>query len=113
MDIDSFIRDLEMMLFDNEHSELLTEAEIDRNRLADVIARTAVFMGEIRGTAEAKEKLMGYYSALQDLSLGITHPIFRATKIVGAPPPSSEVWRSRATIAIALDYFLSVCPKSS
>jgi hypothetical protein len=101
-----FVHDLEMMLL-KEGPEGLTEAKIDQDRLADVIARTAVFVGEVQGgESSTKEKLMSYYSAIRDLSDGIIHPIFRATKTRGAPPPSSEVWRSRATVAVALDYFI-------
>jgi hypothetical protein len=105
MDIDDFVRTLNFMLLREKSSEDLTEVELDRERLADVVARTAVFMGEA-GDSAAKDKLMGYYSALRDLGQGITHPIFKASTRRGKPPPSSEVWRSRATVAIALDCFL-------
>jgi hypothetical protein len=105
MDVDQYVRTLEMMLLAEKSSTDLTEVEMDRERLADVIARTAAFMGEA-GASTAKDKLMGYYSALRDLDQGITHPIFKAATRIGKPPPGSVVWRSRATVAIALDCFL-------
>ena len=106
MDVDDFVQTLELMLLRDNSSEGLSEVERDRQRLADIIARTAVFMGEA-GVPAAKDKLMGYYAALLDLDRGIAHPIFKApTRKKGKPPPSSQVWRSRATVAIALDCYL-------
>jgi hypothetical protein len=107
MDINDndFVYTLNLMLFREKCSDAGSEVETDRERLADVIALTSVFMGDA-GASAAKDKLMGYYSALRDLSQGITHPIFKASVRMGKPPPSSEMWRSRATVAIALDCLL-------
>jgi hypothetical protein len=105
MDIDDFVHTLELMLLSKQSYAGLSAVERDRQRLADVIARTAVFMGEA-GAPAAQAKLMGYYALLTDLDRGIDHPIFKARKRRGKPPPSSQEWLSRATVAIALDCYL-------
>jgi hypothetical protein len=105
MDIDHFVHTLELMLLSKQSYAGLSAVERDRQRLADVIARTAVFMGEA-GAPAAQAKLMSYYALLTDLDRGIDHPIFKARKRRGKPPPSSQQWLSRATVAIALDCYL-------
>jgi hypothetical protein len=76
MGIDDFVRTLNLMLLREKSSEDLTEVELDRERLADVVARTAVFMGEA-GDSAAKDKLMSYYSALRDSARELPIPYSR------------------------------------
>src|SRR5207302_4038852 len=52
------------------------------------------------------DKVMLYYAALRDLDLGVTSPIFRARGFSHSAPLSSEIWRLRAILAIALDYLV-------
>ena len=51
------------------------------------------------------DKLTVCYAALRDLDRGVTHPILKA-RGTRKPPLSSEIWRLRAVLAVALDYLM-------
>ena len=56
---------------------------------------------------KAYEKLAVISLALWDLERGVTHPMFKAEKLEHGEPDSTDIWRSRTTLAIAFDYLMA------
>ena len=78
---------------------------IDRHRLIGFFELTVILLRGIGAGEHLVNKLMTFSAALRDLDLGVTHPILKA-KDAGKPPLSSEIWRLRAILAVALDYLV-------
>ncbi|QDM15180.1 hypothetical protein [Tardiphaga sp. vice278] len=81
----------------------IPEAIGERKRFMEVMALLIVFLKKLGADRELTHKLSNYYASLRDLERGTTHPILLAKSLNHKPPLSSDVWRSRATLAIALD----------
>jgi hypothetical protein len=103
----------EKAFFDEAHRILLgpyrsadAAAIADRRRLMEFIALTLTYLKMMGAGDRFTNKLMVYYVALRDLDLGVTSPILRARGLSHAAPLSSEIWRLRAILAIALDYLV-------
>jgi hypothetical protein len=103
----------EKAFFDEAHRILLGPyrsadpvAIADRRRLMEFIALTLTYLKMMGAGDRLTDKLMVYYAALRDLDLGVTSPILMARGVSHAPPLSSEIWRLRAILAIALDYLV-------
>ena len=90
----------------------------DRQRLLDILElntkylkRSRLLRGKTRSGADANraafEKLARIGLALLDLDAGITHPMFKAKKLEHGAPDSTDIWRSRTTLAIAFDYLMA------
>ena len=100
----------EEAFFDEAHRILLeanqsaATAVADRHRLMEFIALTITYLRGLGAGDLLANKLTVYYAALRDLDNGITSPILMKRKLSHAPPLSSEIWRLRAILAIALDY---------
>jgi hypothetical protein len=86
----------------NGESEAITE----RRRFMEAIALLATFSKEMGVSQELIYKLSAYFTALQDLGSGTTHPILQAVVLPHSQPLNSDIWRSRATLAISLDYLV-------
>jgi hypothetical protein len=80
----------------------------DRLRLVDILALNSEYLRRSGKDANyaARDKISQISVALLDLDNGVTHPIFEAKELGHGPPDSSVVWRSRTTLAIALDYLI-------
>jgi hypothetical protein len=97
--------------FDSAHQMVLDPfpsgsadpAVIDRHRFIGFLELTVTLLRRIGAGEDLFNKLMTFSAALRDLELGVTHPILKA-KDVRKPPLSSEIWRLRAILAVALDY---------
>jgi hypothetical protein len=97
--------------FDRTHQILLgpypgrsTDPDvIDRHRFRGFFELTVTLLRGIGAGEDLFNKLMTFCAALRDLDLGVTHPILKA-KDARKPPLSSEIWRLRAILAVALDY---------
>jgi hypothetical protein len=103
----------EKAFFDEAHRILLgpyrsadPAAIADRRRLMEFIALTLTYLKKMGAGDQFSDKVMLYYAALRDLDLGVTSPIFRARGLSHSAPLSSEIWRLRAILAIALDYLV-------
>jgi len=103
----------EKAFFDEAHRILLEPnqstnpaAISDRRRLMEFIALTITYLRGMGAGNRLTNKLMVYYAALRDLDLGVTSPILMKHKLSHAAPLSSEIWRLRAILAIALDYLV-------
>jgi hypothetical protein len=83
-----------------------SSAVADRKRLMEFIALTTDYLDRLGGDERLFNKLMTYYAGLRDLDLGLTAPFLVSREIHNAPPLSSEIWRLRATLAVALDYLV-------
>jgi hypothetical protein len=81
----------------------------DRQRLLDILELNTKYLKRSGADAspEAHDKLAVIGLALWDLDAGITHPMFKAKKLVHGAPDSTDIWRSRATLAIAFDYLIA------
>jgi hypothetical protein len=97
--------------FDRAHQILLgpypgtstDPAVIDRHRFIGFLELTVTLLRGIGAGEDLFNKLMAFSAALRDLDLGVTHPVLKA-KDGRKPPLSSEIWRLRAMLAVALDY---------
>jgi hypothetical protein len=97
--------------FDRAHQILLgpypgtstDPAVIDRHRLVGFLDLTTTLLRGIGAGEDLFNKLMTYSAALRDLDRGVTSPILRARGLSHGAPLSSEMWRLRAILAIALD----------
>ena len=78
----------------------------ERKRFMEFVALTREFLRLMSADEQLLQQIMVYYSALRDLSRGATHPILKPADLAHAPPLNSDVWRSRSTLAIALDYLV-------
>jgi hypothetical protein len=103
----------EKAFFDEAHRILLGPfrsadpmAVADRRRLMEFIALTLTYLKMMGAGDRFTDKLMVYYAALRDLDLGVTSPILMARGLSHAAPLSSEIWRLRAILAVALDYLV-------
>jgi hypothetical protein len=80
-------------------------AVIDRHRFIGFLELTVTLLRAIGAGEDLFNKLMTFSAALRDLDLGVTHPVLKA-KARRKPPLSSEKWRLRAMLAVALDYLV-------
>ena len=102
----------EKAFFDEVHRILLgpyrsadPPAIADRRRLMEFIALTLTYLKKMGAGDRFTDKLTACYAALRDLDRGVTHPILKA-RGTRKPPLSSEIWRLRAVLAVALDYLM-------
>jgi hypothetical protein len=82
------------------------EAITERRRFMEAIGLLTIFSKEMGASQELIYKLSAYYAALRDLGTGTTHPMLEAAVLPHSQPLSSDIWRSRATLAISLDYLV-------
>ena len=101
----------EKAFFDEAHRILLEQARpadpagiADRHRLMEFLALTITYLRGLGAGDQLANKLMVYYAALRDLDCGVTSPILTRRNLSHGAPLSSEIWRLRALLAIALDY---------
>jgi hypothetical protein len=78
----------------------------DRRRLMEFIALAATYLRGLGAGDQLTSRLMVYYAAMGDLGRGVPSPMFMASKLSHSKPLSSEIWRSRARLAVALDYLM-------
>jgi hypothetical protein len=77
-----------------------------RHRLADTLALISTGLKKSGAGYSVRDRLALVCSALWDLDDGVTHPIFKAKKLEHGKRLNSAIWRSRTTIAIALDFLM-------
>jgi hypothetical protein len=103
---ETFIDDLRHILLKSYGGK--NPALDDRQRLLDILELNTKYLKRSGADAshEAHDKLAVIGLALLDLEAGITHPIFKARKLEHGAPESTDIWRSRTTLAIAFDYLM-------
>ena len=88
----------------------------DRQRLLDILSLNTQYLKrsgadaktrQTRQDHKAYEKLAVISLALWDLEHGVSHPMFKAKKLEHGAPDSTDIWRSRTTLAIAFDYLMA------
>lgn len=84
----------------------------DRRRLMEFIALAIEYLRGLGAGDRLVDKLMVYYAALRDLDRGVQSPIFMARNLSHAAPLSSEIWRLRAMLAVAMDYLMRAGERS-
>ena len=113
--------DPEKAFFDEAHRILLepyrdeavdSAAISDRRRLMEFIALTLTYLKMMGANDALANKLMVYYAALRDLSDGVTHSVLEAKNLANRSPLSSEIWRLRAMLAVAMDYLMRAGERS-
>jgi hypothetical protein len=81
-------------------------AKVERKRFMEFIGLTVVTFRKFECDDALINKLMSFYGALMDLENGRVHPILQPTFVASVPPESTERWRIRATLAVALEYLI-------
>jgi hypothetical protein len=102
----AFLEEAQRILSDPRPPSADSSAVADRKRLMEFIALATDYLRRIGGSERLFHKLMTYYGGLRDLDFGVTAPFLKCQKVHNAPPQSSEIWRLRATLAVALDYLV-------
>ena len=104
---ETFIDDLRHILLKSYGGK--NPALDDRQRLLDILELNTKYLKRSGAGAshEAHDKLAVIGLALWDLDAGITHPMFKARKLGHGAPDSTDIWRSRTTLAIAFDYLMA------
>jgi hypothetical protein len=80
----------------------------DRQRLVDILALNSEYIRRSGADVNyaARDKIASLCVALSDLNDGVPHPIFQAKRLEHGKRLNSIIWRSRTTVAIALDYLI-------
>ncbi|MDA9477831.1 hypothetical protein XI03_25775 [Bradyrhizobium sp. CCBAU 65884] len=78
----------------------------ERERFMEFLGLTSWMLGKFEDTEDAVNKVTMYFAALMDLSDGTVHPILKPSPLKNAAPASTDVWRVRAALAVALDFLV-------
>jgi hypothetical protein len=95
-----------ILLSQSDDHTLINLARAERERFIQFIALTSFLLRHFDSDEALISKLMLYVSALKDLETGRVHPILQPTFVASVPPESTERWRIRATLAVALEYLI-------
>ncbi len=88
----------------------------DRQRLLDILSLNTQYLKrsgadaktrQTRQDHKAYERLAVISLALWGLEHGVPHPMFETKKLGHGAPDRTDIWRSRTTLAIALDYLMA------
>ena len=77
-----------------------------RHRLEATLGLISMGLEKSEAGYAVKARLALVCSALWDLDDGVTQPIFEAKRLGHGARLNSAIWRSRTTVAIALDYLM-------
>ena len=101
-----FIREARKILVGDRNNVTDDSPAAERERFMEFIGLTVWILRKFEGTEDTSNKLMMYYAALLDLSEGTVHPILKSAPLQNAAPTNTDVWRTRAALAVALDFLV-------
>jgi hypothetical protein len=80
-----------------------SKEEIERARYVVALTAVAKFFDTFKDTSFIANHFAELASAIQDLDAGVTRPLLSAAKKSGNPVEASNLWRARASVAIAIE----------
>jgi hypothetical protein len=104
----AFVEEARRILLEPRPPSKDSSTDSERKRFAEFIAMTGAYLDLLGGEQKLMDKLAKYHVALRDLDRGVTAPYLASKKLSNAAPSSTETWRWRAMLAVALDYLVRV-----